>query len=648
MITLTNRQVEEIRWLVLRDEATPLNALAFHFRISTRTARDDLALVESYVQEYDIDLRRIRGRGISLYGSFSNKQAMIKALSRASMRSLLPKERQMCMALILLICDIATVQQLADICIVSRQTAVRDMQKVISILQTEGVEVAQLRGRGTKVCGSELRIRHAFIQLLANNTCSDEVTSYLIIHSQLQGHLCDANTLLDACEQAIGTSFQDREYLRTIICFVLSRISRGCILHDSELVNNIQVDTKIQSKLDQAISFLITPDEEKRYLAAIILSQRVGPHLSDAECSVLDSMNAEAEHISQYLIYALSKNQKIGDEVSEVLPMLTAHIRAALYRQKNQICIHDESLESYIRMTSPLIYEFTRDTLESYGSNFVTSEVAYIAMYLASIFETSKGKELVPTVLFVCAYGLATSILLKSRLEQLLFGCRLVGPISKADAPHYLETSQVDLIISACDFTTDVSPVLTVSPMLTQRDIDRVKSCVNQLPFTKISASFVEQYSAQKQKSFSHKVSDFVDEECVQVIDSCMEWDKAIQLAAHPLVERKAIGQRYVETMIHAVLELGPYMVLTPEVAYVHAGTDDGIAEDCTAVLVSKHPIQFGFDQVKSVRAIVIVGIMDKEKSNLLSLASIFGASTNINTMRNSHLSVGSILAMHD
>ena len=39
-------------------------------------------------------------------------------------------------------------------------------------------------------------------------------------------------------------------------------------------------------------------------------------------------------------------------------------------------------------------------------------------MYLTSIFEASGGEDLIPTILFVCSFGLATSVLLKSRWKD--------------------------------------------------------------------------------------------------------------------------------------------------------------------------------------------------------------------------------------
>lgn len=100
--------------------------------------------------------------------------------------------------------------------------------------------------------------------------------------------------------------------------------------------------------------------------------------------------------------------------------------------------------------------------------------------------------------------------------------------------------------------------------------------------------------------------------------------------------------------MVSAVEDYGPYMVLTPGMAYVHAGVNDGIRDNCAAILVLSHPIAFGPAGEKRVRGIAVLGIRDKERSDLLSLASIFERDSNLRTLESPELDVESVLGMHD
>ncbi|MEG1462923.1 MAG: PTS sugar transporter subunit IIA, partial [Anaerorhabdus sp.] len=52
-------------------------------------------------------------------------------------------------------------------------------------------------------------------------------------------------------------------------------------------------------------------------------------------------------------------------------------------------------------------------------------------------------------------------------------------------------------------------------------------------------------------------------------------WQEAIQEAGNLLIEDNKITQNYVESMIHSVYEMGPYMVLMPGFALVHAAPSE-------------------------------------------------------------------------
>ena len=129
---------------------------------------------------------------------------------------------------------------------------------------------------------------------------------------------------------------------------------------------------------------------------------------------------------------------------------------------------------------------------------------------------------------------------------------------------------------------------------------------------------------------------------------ACSNWRHAIRLAAGPLLERGLIEERYVERMVSAVEDFGPYMVLTPQTAYVHAGVNDGTHANCASVLVLSESIPFGPHHEKQVRCIVVLGIHDKEHSFLLGLAPIFEREETISCLERPQIDVATVLGLHD
>lgn len=100
--------------------------------------------------------------------------------------------------------------------------------------------------------------------------------------------------------------------------------------------------------------------------------------------------------------------------------------------------------------------------------------------------------------------------------------------------------------------------------------------------------------------------------------------------------------------MINAVNDYGTYMVMTPKTAYVHAGANDGINQNCIAILVLKKPLVFGYSNSKLVNNIVILGIKDKHENDLLNIAYIFEKEKNIELLSSPEIDTEMIINMHD
>jgi mannitol/fructose-specific phosphotransferase system IIA component (Ntr-type) len=190
---------------------------------------------------------------------------------------------------------------------------------------------------------------------------------------------------------------------------------------------------------------------------------------------------------------------------------------------------------------------------------------------------------------------------------------------------------------------------VVVNPIVSQSDIDTIKEYVNQLPYTKMCSQFLEHYSRNKNlNEIVHKVSDYVLPSDIKIIDFCDDWEQAIRIAARPLLQREMIKGSYVKAMINAVHEFGVYMVLTPETAFVHAGVNDGIFCDCASVLVLRKPLTFGSQNSKRVHSIVVLGIKNRRKTDLINLASIFGRSENIVALESPDIDIDIVAGMHD
>ncbi|OON42192.1 PTS mannitol transporter subunit IIA [Izhakiella australiensis] len=71
-------------------------------------------------------------------------------------------------------------------------------------------------------------------------------------------------------------------------------------------------------------------------------------------------------------------------------------------------------------------------------------------------------------------------------------------------------------------------------------------------------------------------LSNWLNKNTIQYIDSVADWQEAIVLAGRPLLQTEAISQRYIETIIEQKQQIGPYFVIAPRIAMPHARPEQG------------------------------------------------------------------------
>lgn len=192
-------------------------------------------------------------------------------------------------------------------------------------------------------------------------------------------------------------------------------------------------------------------------------------------------------------------------------------------------------------------------------------------------------------------------------------------------------------------------PAIKVNPLLYPEDVEYIKNRLFQLSYSMMSTHFIKSYaSMEKEERKPVFIKDYVAKEDIQIAEHCRTWADAISLAAKPLLDKGKIEQRYINRMIQAVDEFGTYMVLVPETAFIHAGTDDGIKENCAAVLVLRNPILLGDKNGKIVRNLVVLGIKNKKEDSLLKLIYIFENESNLSALKTKEVTIDKIYNMHD
>ena len=121
------------------------------------------------------------------------------------------------------------------------------------------------------------------------------------------------------------------------------------------------------------------------------------------------------------------------------------------------------------------------------------------------------------------------------------------------------------------------------------------------------------------------KIQEMLKPENVRIAQSVDTWQDAIRLAVAPLREGGYVEPRYEDEIIRATNEMGPYYVLTEDVALIHGRPEDGRIKGQMAVTVLKQPIKFSEDSF-DVRLLVALAAEDSNShiEAMQVLAGIF------------------------
>lgn len=120
--------------------------------------------------------------------------------------------------------------------------------------------------------------------------------------------------------------------------------------------------------------------------------------------------------------------------------------------------------------------------------------------------------------------------------------------------------------------------------------------------------------------------------------DKVEDWKQAIQKASTPLLEQNIIKDGYINSMIKSVEELGPYIVIAPEIAIAHARPDNNVNKVGLSLLKLKEHINFSKDDHYASLIFVLSAIdNDSHLTILKSLAQLLGNMEKVQHLLNSN-----------
>ena len=244
-------------------------------------------------------------------------------------------------------------------------------------------------------------------------------------------------------------------------------------------------------------------------------------------------------------------------------------------------------------------------------------------------------------VAIVCPHGSATSKVLMNRIQSILPNHHLFGPYSISEFEAMRSHTVFDKVITT--LSLGLEDEIVVNPMLSLDDQDRIERLIWNATYQKQCSRVLDTYRVTQQEHLT--LSMLIKPHQLILEHSVTSWKQAIHMASQPLLSEGRIKSSYVEKMIWAVDHLGPYMVILPSIAFVHAAPDDGVMRNGISCLRLKEPLLFGEKKSVDVRVIIVIASLAKEDMGLIKLIRILEHEDNMQTLFHSN-SIDTILAM--
>ncbi|MFJ9462256.1 PTS sugar transporter subunit IIA [Viridibacillus arvi] len=120
-------------------------------------------------------------------------------------------------------------------------------------------------------------------------------------------------------------------------------------------------------------------------------------------------------------------------------------------------------------------------------------------------------------------------------------------------------------------------------------------------------------YQQSQLKRNDIMLKNMLTKETVVVEDTCDTWQNAVLKAGELLKNTGAIEESYITAMAESVEKNGPYMVIAPGIALLHARPEDGVNEACMSLQVLKNGVSFGHKERDPVTLAFAFGAVDAQ-----------------------------------
>lgn len=669
---LINERCTEILYhLISMQKPVKLDELSKKFKLSTRTIRYDLDKIDDFLKLNGLTLlERDSNLGISYKVSKEHIEKLKTLMSnKVSEEYILNSDERINYILLSLFesNDYVVIDTLAETIKVSRSTLINDLKKVRKWLKGRKLKLDAIPSKGIKVAGNEKEYRSAILYLLLEslnfhvNTDSmnkSELVDQKLLNSKFNKLFenLDIDIIRKAVESAekqLNKYLSDESYSALVlhIALAIKRIQLGKGIHIPnneleilEISNEFSVASTMVKTLEEKFEIKF-PVDEIGYITLHLLSGKE----NNKEVEIRKDENwVQIQTLSRKIMENVEAATGVNFVEDDILyEGLLKHLGPTIYRLKNNLPLYNPMLDE-IRQKYNIMFENVKNSVEPLenliGRKIPDEELGYITIHFGAAYERKKNAHKRNyRVILVCSTGIGTSKLLESRLNYEFNNLKIADIVSS----HQIQSANlqnIDFILSTIQLEHLDKPVLQISPMLTEKDIDKInKFCKENLPVKEREnsksvgllneiISIVEENCSitskvklinelsnclekagllESKEVYQPMLSELLTKDTIKVNVEAADWKDAVRKGGEVLVENGLVEPRFIDAMIKMVKEMGPYIVIVPGIAMPHARPDEGVIKLGMSLIKLATPINFGNKENDPVKVVISLGAID-------------------------------------
>ncbi|WP_338079534.1 BglG family transcription antiterminator [Aquibacillus halophilus] len=533
------RQAIIISTLLETNEPIKLFTLANELDVTIATVSNDLDKIADQLSEYQIELIRKRGYGVSVEGKETSKRAALSYLISQHM------DESDFVALLRENIEKKSKQHLNTIS--SRLLGLVDQNKLKTI--EKSVE----------------RIRSELPYELA-----DSAYIGLVVHLALA---------IERLQQGENIQF-DQNYLR-----------------DMKETKEYQIAEKMIFDLEKAFGMII-PEDEIGYITMHLMGAKLR---NDNEYLLEESSIDIAYKARELISYVGEQLGKNLTDNSGLLSDLVAHLKPTIYRLKQGMNIKNPLLRE-IKEDYQQLFTMLEDGVGEVFSEteFPDEEIGYLVLHFASAL-MGEEENVEVNALVICSSGIGTSRMLASRLNQHIPEVKQVSNRSLFELSE-MNLSDYDLIISTIPLKDMENEYILASPILTEKEIHKIKRYVRRLKVNKRAQpkkiKSVEVKSKddlvtrlQSMQQYSKVILDLLLGLRVYHIEEKKDSEEIMEVACFQLEKNQVINDK--EAVFQELIKrekLGGLGIPGTSLALYHARSDS-VRKPILSVYALDHPI---------------------------------------------------------